>query len=69
MCQIYHLLNQKKSLGFLRKLDLYLNTQLEVITFITLPFHTKNLPTGTQRAIIRQAQLTLDEISKLLKSN
>jgi len=34
---------------------------------ISIPFHAGNLPTGTQRAIIRQAQLTLDEVLKLLK--
>ena len=34
---------------------------------VSVPFHTKNLPTGTQRAIIREAQLTLDEALKLLK--
>lgn len=34
---------------------------------ISVPFHTKNLPTGTQYAIIRQAELTLDEVLKLLK--
>lgn len=35
---------------------------------VSVPFHTKNLPTGTQRAIIRQAQLTLDDIAKFLKN-
>ncbi|MEK7517332.1 MAG: type II toxin-antitoxin system HicA family toxin [Patescibacteria group bacterium] len=34
---------------------------------ISVPFHAKTLPTGTQRAIIRQAQLTLDEVLKFLK--
>lgn len=34
---------------------------------VSVPFHTKNLPTGTQRAIIRQAQLTLNDIEKFLK--
>jgi len=35
---------------------------------VSIPYHTKNLPTGTQRAIIREAQLTLDETLKLLKN-
>ena len=34
---------------------------------ISVPFHSRNLPTGTQRAIIRQAELTLDEVMELLK--
>jgi predicted RNA binding protein YcfA (HicA-like mRNA interferase family) len=34
---------------------------------VTVPFHARNLPPGTQRAIIRQAELTLDEILRLLK--
>jgi predicted RNA binding protein YcfA (HicA-like mRNA interferase family) len=33
---------------------------------VTIPTHTKDLPIGTLRAIIRQANLTLDEFLKLL---
>lgn len=34
---------------------------------VSVPFHTKTLPSGTQRAIFREAELTLNEIFKLLK--
>ncbi len=33
---------------------------------ISIPMHTKDLPKGTARAIIRQAGLTLDEFLNLL---
>jgi predicted RNA binding protein YcfA (HicA-like mRNA interferase family) len=33
---------------------------------ITVPVHTADLPTGTLRAIIRQANLTVDEFISLL---
>jgi predicted RNA binding protein YcfA (HicA-like mRNA interferase family) len=33
---------------------------------ITVPNHTSDLPTGTLRAIIRQANLTVDEFISLL---
>lgn len=31
---------------------------------LTVPIHTKDLPIGTLRAIIRQANLTIDEFLK-----
>lgn len=34
---------------------------------VSIPFHTKNLPVGTQHAIFKEAELTFDEILKLLK--
>lgn len=34
---------------------------------VSVPFHAKNLPSGTQRAIIREAQLTIDDVINLLK--
>ena len=34
---------------------------------ISIPVHTKDLPKGTLRAIIRQANLTVDEFLKLIK--
>lgn len=34
---------------------------------VSVPFHTKTLPKGTQHAIFRQAQLTEKEIKKLLR--
>jgi len=33
---------------------------------LTVPIHPKDLPRGTLRAIIRQANLTLEEFLKLL---
>jgi len=33
---------------------------------LTIPVHTKDLPKGTLRAIIRQANLTISEFLKLL---
>jgi predicted RNA binding protein YcfA (HicA-like mRNA interferase family) len=33
---------------------------------ISIPIHTKDLPKGTLRAIIRQSNLTVDEFLKLL---
>jgi len=33
---------------------------------ISVPVHTKDLPKGTLRAIIRQSNLTIDEFLKLL---
>lgn len=33
---------------------------------ITVPIHTKDMPLGTLRAIIRQANLTVDEFMSLL---
>lgn len=32
---------------------------------ITVPLHLKDLPTGTQRAILRQAEITLEEFARL----
>jgi len=34
---------------------------------ITVPFHAKNLPSGTQRAIFRNAELSRNDVAKLLK--
>lgn len=34
---------------------------------VSIPFHAKNLPAGTQRAILREAGLTRDEVLKLLR--
>jgi|WetSurMetagenome_2_1015567.scaffolds.fasta_scaffold158677_2 predicted RNA binding protein YcfA (HicA-like mRNA interferase family) len=33
---------------------------------LTVPMHSKDLPTGTLRAIIRQANLTIEEFLHLL---
>jgi predicted RNA binding protein YcfA (HicA-like mRNA interferase family) len=33
---------------------------------LTIPIHTKDLPLGTLRAIIRQANLSVDEFIRLL---
>jgi predicted RNA binding protein YcfA (HicA-like mRNA interferase family) len=33
---------------------------------ITVPFHTSDMPPGTLRTIIRQANLTIDEFVRLL---
>lgn len=33
---------------------------------LTIPLHSKDLPTGTLHAIIRQANLTIDEFLNLL---
>ncbi|OGG27232.1 hypothetical protein A2960_00225 [Candidatus Gottesmanbacteria bacterium RIFCSPLOWO2_01_FULL_39_12b] len=32
--------------------------------YVTVPFHTKDLPTGTLRNIIRQSQLPIDSFKK-----
>jgi predicted RNA binding protein YcfA (HicA-like mRNA interferase family) len=33
---------------------------------VSIPFHSRTLPTGTQRAIIREAELTIEDVKKLL---
>lgn len=35
---------------------------------ISVAMHPGDLPSGTQRAILRQAQISLDEFEKLLKA-
>jgi predicted RNA binding protein YcfA (HicA-like mRNA interferase family) len=39
---------------------------LEIRRPLSVPVHTKDLPKGTLRTIIRQANLTIDEFIKLL---
>lgn len=34
---------------------------------LTIPLHSKDLPTGTLHAIIRQANLTIDEFMEFIK--
>ena len=34
---------------------------------ISVPMHPRDIPSGTQRAILRQAEISLDELNKLLK--
>ena len=34
---------------------------------ISVPIHPRDLPSGTQRAILRQAEISIDEYNKLLK--
>ncbi len=34
---------------------------------ISIPIHPRDLPSGTQRAILRQAEISLEEFNKLLK--
>jgi len=34
---------------------------------ISVPIHPKDLPSGTQRAILRQAEISLEDFNKLIK--
>ncbi len=35
---------------------------------ISVPIHPRDLPSGTQRAILRQAEISIDEYNQLLKT-
>lgn len=35
---------------------------------ISVPIHPRDLPAGTQRAILRQAEISLEEYNQLLKT-
>lgn len=35
---------------------------------ISVPIHQRDLPSGTQRAILRQAEISLDEYNQLIKT-
>lgn len=35
---------------------------------ISVPIHPRDLPSGTQRAILRQAEISLEEYNQLLKT-